>query len=222
MAANYFRQSLVRIGFTQEAAATMVNPGEEALELESLGLFDDDAIKQLCQSLRKPGGQIAGPVPANTPPGAAPPMITNPGVPVSALAEVNLKVAAYMVKHFNRTTRTLQAAFIDDATIRRYTLYKRAEKEHKEPDDIMKPDKVEKVWDFIEEWPEHLALYNGQDGRPLNYIIRSEVAVPNANDDPTFGTPNYIYSSMRDEVAARSGHTAPHYQIDNARVFELL
>jgi hypothetical protein len=37
---------------------------------------------------------------------------------------------------------------------------------------------VEKMLDFIEEWPEQLALYNGQGGRPLAYVIRDVIISP--------------------------------------------
>jgi hypothetical protein len=39
----------------------------------------------------------------------------------------------------------------------------------------MKLGKPEKILDFIEEWPENLVLYNGQNGGPLSYVICNEV-----------------------------------------------
>jgi ribosomal protein L15 len=224
MAAAVFRATLGRIGFTVAARNILSSPDGEDLNFDSLSIFDDDAVKTLCQSLRKPGGTIPGPLPPDAPAGAAPPMIPNPGVPVSAVAEGNLKVLAYILRHYQRTARTFNPATIDEggATIRRYTQFKKAEKEHKEPDQAMKLEKVDKTWDFIDEWPEHLSLYNGQDGRPLDYIIRDTVQVIPENGDPTFGNPDCTYGSMRAEITARSTHLAPHYQLDNARVFELL
>jgi hypothetical protein len=209
MAANYFRTALGRIGLNQEARTVLTDPNGEDITLESLGLFDDDAIKNLCQSLRKPGGTIQGQLPPGAAAGAVPPMIPNPGVTVSARAEANLKVVAYMVRHFQRTSRTLDPAFVDANSVMRYTQYKKAEKEHKEPDTALKLDKVDKVWDFIDEWPDHLALYDGQDDRPLDYIIRPDIVVPAAANDPTYGMPDCRYGSMRSEIASRSSHDGP-------------
>jgi hypothetical protein len=67
-----------------------------------------------------------------------------------------------------------------------------------------------------------LALFNGQNGRRLVYVIRDEVAVPPEATDPDFGMPNSKSASLRDEIAARADHAAHQYRIDNARVFELL
>jgi hypothetical protein len=47
--------------------------------------------------------------------------------------------------------------------------------------------KVEMMLDFIEEWPEQLALFNGQGGRPLAYVIRDVIVPPDSAKDPPFG-----------------------------------
>ena len=67
-----------------------------------------------------------------------------------------------------------------------------------------------------------MALFNGQNGRPLSYILRDEVEVAAEALDPAFGTINSVYGSQRDEIAARASHATPQYQVDNAKVFELL
>jgi hypothetical protein len=154
--------------------------------------------------------------------GGIAPMIPNPGVYVSTIAELNLKVVCFMTKHYVRTSRTLTPAMVTMATVHQYAQYKEAEKDYKEPDDALKLSKPEKIIDFIEEWPESLDLYDGQNARPLSYVIRAVVAVPAEATDPRFGEPWSVYASFRDEIAARADHGAHQYQIDNARVFELL
>jgi hypothetical protein len=84
---------------------------------------------------------------------------------------------------------------------------------------LSKPDKI---INFIEEWPDHLALYDGQNAQPLSYVIRDEMVVPSEATNPTFGAPLLVYSSYCDEIAARADHGAHQYRIDNARVFGLL
>ncbi len=75
---------------------------------------------------------------------------------------------------------------------------------------------------FIEEWPEYLALCDGQNGRPLAYVIREKGEVPHEATDAAFGEPGTIYTSLREEIMARSSLQGSHYAVDNARVFELL
>ena len=76
--------------------------------------------------------------------------------------------------------------------------------------------------DFLDDWPEHLALYDGQNGRPLAYVIREEKEVPAERTDPAFGEIGSPYSSLRDEILGRASLDGAQYQVDNARVFELL
>lgn len=209
----------VRLGFSAAAATILADVDRENLDMSALTFFDDKGIQTLCATLRKPGGQIPGPAPTG---GGAVPMIPNPGVYVSAIAELNLKATCFMAKHYVRTSRTLEPAMVTMASVHQYTLFKEAEDDYKEPEDQLKLSKPDKIIDFIEEWPEHLALYDGQNARPLSYVIREDVAVPNEATDPTFGDALSSYTSLRDEIAARADHGAHQYKIDNARVFELL
>jgi hypothetical protein len=158
-------------------------------------------------------GVLAAPVVQN---------IRNPGVYVSALAELNLTITCYIARHYHRTNRTLTADIITLDRIERYQLYKKAEKDYKEPDELLKLTKVDKVQDFIDDFPEHLEKYVGQDGRPLSYVIRSDAVIPDEDTDPTYGEPGCAYASFRDEIAARSSIVGNHYAVDNARVLQLL
>jgi hypothetical protein len=76
--------------------------------------------------------------------------------------------------------------------------------------------------DFIDYWPEQLALYNVQNARPLDYIIRTNVMLPAEATDPSFGEAGSVYASLRDEITARADHQTPKHRVDNAKVFELL
>jgi hypothetical protein len=217
-----FNAALQRLGFNDTARAVLVDADRENLNIDNLKYFDDDGIQTLCQSLRKPGGTVQGQLPAGAAVGTVPPQVPNPGVYVSAMAERNLKVAAYIARHFHRTGRTLAADYLTAARIHQYVQHLKAEEDYKEPEELLKLSKVEKVWDFIDDFPEHLALYDGQGGRPLSYIIREIVDVPAEAGDPTFGEQNSPYTSIRDEIINRSAHGGAHYALDNARVFKLL
>jgi hypothetical protein len=73
-----------------------------------------------------------------------------------------------MARHYARMSQVLEAAAITEVTIFEYKQYKESEKVYKEPAEQMKLKGPDKILDFIDEWPEHIALYNGQDGRPLS------------------------------------------------------
>jgi hypothetical protein len=71
-----------------------------------------------------------------------------------------------MARHYERTLRVLGAAAITEVTVFEYKQLKESEKAYKESAEqkLKGPDKI---LGFIDEWPEHIALYNGQDGHPL-------------------------------------------------------
>jgi hypothetical protein len=210
--------AFIRMGFSADAAVILAAADKENLTIESLQYMDDKTVETLCASLRKPGGMIDGPAPAG---GAPIPQIRDPGVFVSTRAEMNMKTACYMARHYARTSRMLEAAMISEASIYEFK-HKDSEMAYKEPTEPLKLKGPDKILDFIDEWPEQLALYNGQNGRPLSYILRDDEAVPLAANDPAFGTPNSIYGQPRDEIAARAAHGTPQFQVDNAKVFEML
>lgn len=211
--------AFTRMGFSAHATAHLTAADKENLTIDSLQYMDDKTVETLCSSMRKPGGMIAGPAPAGGAPG---PQIRDPGVFVSTRAEMNMKTACYMARHYARTSRVLEAGTITEASIYEFKQYKDSETAYKEPTEPLKLKGPDKILDFIDEWPEQLALYNGQNGRPLSYVLRDDEAVPLAADDPAFGTPRSIYGQPRDEIAARAAHGTPQFQVDNAKVFEML
>jgi hypothetical protein len=216
---NDLASAFVRIGFTGAASVILADPAKENIDIEALKYFDDKGVKTLCAALRKPGGTIEGPIPID---GTIVPLVPNPGTYVSMKAEVNMTIACYMARHYYRTSRALTATLIMTDRLSRYAVFKEAEEVYKEPTEPLKLTKPDKIMDFIEEWPEHIALYDGQGGRPLAYIIRENVAVPDEATDPAFGEPRTVYTSLRDEIMNRSSHVGSHYAVDSARVFELL
>ena len=106
--------------------------------------------------------------------------------------------------------------------IERYEWFKQAEKDYKEPSELLNLAKVKKIQDFIDDFPDHLYKYSGQVDRPLSYIIRELVDIPDEDDDPPFGEIDTEYTSLRDEVAARASLAGNHFANDNASVFQLL
>lgn len=147
--------------------------------------------------------------------------VPDPGVYVSARAELNLTVACYIARHYHRTNRLLEADDITMARIERYQQYKQVEDEHKDPDELLLLTKVERIQEFLDDFPEHLEKYNGQDGKPLSYVIREEPLIPDENTDPPFGEPGTLYVSLREEIVTRATLGGNHYPVDNGKVFDL-
>jgi hypothetical protein len=89
--------------------------------------------------------------------------------------------------------------------------------DYKEALERLKLVQVEKNLDFIEEWPEELALFDGQGGRPLAYV---GIIPPKLATDPLFGKEESAYGSMQDEI--QKPHATNLYCLDNTAVFEML
>jgi hypothetical protein len=67
-----------------------------------------------------------------------------------------------------------------------------------------------------------LALFNGQGGRPVAYVISDVIILPESDEYPPFGEEESAYGSMRDKIQARSPHGTHAYCVDKAAVFEML
>ena len=76
MDAAAMRQALVRLGFTADAAQQAVN-NEGIDSVETLETLGDEDVKNLCLTLRRPGGEVVNPQ-AGLP--GQPLMIRNDGV----------------------------------------------------------------------------------------------------------------------------------------------
>lgn len=217
-AARALTAAFVRIGFNQDAADTLTDPAGQGIVLNTLVNFGDDECRTLCQTLRKPGGTILIPAAAGAPAQRVP----NPGVAVSAQAEINLKTACFMARHYDRIDRDLTAAEITAQAMVRFNVYRRDQAEYKEPSVLLKLKKGDKMVRWFEAFADHLHLYNGSDGRPLSYIIRDVAAVPLAAHDPAFGDPGSRYTTLRDEIRCRASHIGERFALDNARVLSLI
>jgi len=210
--------AMLLMGFQVQAADHLTDATKESMTMESLIFYDEKAIKSLCTSLRKPGGLVNG---LPTAAGVAT-LIPDAGVYVSTRAEFNLATACYMARHYERTSRTLLATALTAANTARFAKFRTAEEAYKEPSDKMSLTNPQKIIDFIDDWPENLAQFNGQNGRPLSYVIRENAVCLDEAIDIQYPQAGCVYASMRDEINARAPHGLDAYIVDNALVFELL
>ena len=213
-AQNALNQALTRIGFNEATRAFLTDIDHEDFEVERFGQMSEKSADNLVKSLMKQG------VPGN-------PVAQ---LYVSSRAIDWFKTACFIGRHFNRTGRTLDAAFLTTQRLQTWEPLRHAELAHedpKEPPSLLKPEAAT-VIAFLDAFPDKLQAYAGTDGRPLSYVIRDDPMVPPEGTDPTIGEPECRYGSIQAEITARATipippfPPTPAYVEDNARVYNIL
>jgi hypothetical protein len=100
---------------------------------------------------------------------------------VARRAQVLLKMVCYAAHNYQRTSCVMDAGesiYDNNGT---FDNHQKEDVDYMEPMEKHKGVKVEMMLDFVEEWPEKLALFDGQCETPLLYVIQDEVG------DPPFG-----------------------------------
>eukprot|EP00978_Attheya_sp_CCMP212_P044354 scaffold307752_cov47-Attheya_sp.AAC.1 len=119
------RQLLVRMRFTNAAAAIITD--EQGIdELSEIKILTDSEIEGLCKVVRRPVGMIPNP---NATVAGQPATVYASGESISMLAESNLKLASYYLRHQERIGRTVTYADVDLAADRVLRDLKQYEKE---------------------------------------------------------------------------------------------
>ena len=195
MAANVaFRAMYERIGFTNEGA-TILADTENIISMRALKRLKPEKVKLICKQMRSPGG-------------------ANPGITVSAGAEINLTTAARVAHDWWRMSRPYGAANID---VEPSDLF----------DDADRQKELEGEWDnsqasfaaiadselkdggfirILDEFDENLKLVRGCIDVPIAYMRRRQLIPPEHDDD---GAENY---STRDaEMIARVPIVMPEH-----------
>ena len=213
------RQALVRLGFSAHAAVELVE-NQGLGDLEVIKEMTDDEIETLCRLLRRPGGTVANPAQGPN----APDRIPNPGMPVACLAETNLKLLRYYLRHLVRISRTARAEDITREKIRALSGLREWESNYSEPDapeGLINPKDWVRTFEAIHEF---LRTQLGTTGIPLAYVIRKDVSTKDEGNDPTFPSG---YFTHQDEMIARApieanGQYTPTFVHDNQRVWDIL
>jgi hypothetical protein len=116
--------------------------------------MDDKVRKTLSQTMKKPGGGESGCV-------------------ISTRAEMALYVACYMARHYQCKSRTMTVASTKLPEVESIFKRRRNKECYKEPTSKMKLAMLDLISDFVEELPDHRALFNGQIGGPLSYVTHN-------------------------------------------------
>ena len=103
------RQMFIHLGFSQAVATSIVND-HGIVTLTNLLCFEPSDIDALCKNIQRPGGTIAGRNNQQVP---------NPGMPISTMAQSNLKLATFWIMH--RLERVQRPTAPPDVTVLRST-----------------------------------------------------------------------------------------------------
>ncbi len=195
--------------------------------IEDFAQMDKDGIVLMFRSMNRPGGLNAN-------------GDRNPGLKVSAQAQINFADMCYFLEHqTNRVDRVATHAMVTLVAVRKLKTQRQQEDAHENPTVIP-------VVDF-KNWPkamESLAQYiRGHRGvlkGPLSYVTRRDLFPMNAVTDPGYNTAGSKYNDHDDEIIAwqrivdasaatlslkvheKDGPFTDNFLLDRTRVFELL
>lgn len=198
----------------------------DAVMAEGLDTFDSfldftkDDIKTLCNSIRKPGGVVAGR-------GRGAQDVPNNGLHVPAIAETRLAWATYAAKYYHMVDRPINQNTMEWNHIQYFNSLKEERDNHTAPESMQKISSKISIMKWINLFEEHLTSVLGVRKVPLQYIIRDNIIPADITDDPLSdddGSPPYAmkYGSFHDEMVARTSHNHPSFKADNKHVFNLL
>ena len=199
---NPVLNALVRLGFQiNGAAASIVDAnGQDLNNLDDFVVMDDDMVRRLCDTLRRPGGIDV----ANNQP--------DRGVPVSVKAETNLKLMCFYLRYMRDVQRPVTPNMITLASIGILREFRTLEKEHVAPDTI---NITGTDWPRnIDAMDDYFLNCRGTTSLPLSYIIREKEAVLPSEDDPQTN-----YTSFIDELTARAPLNGPTFIADRTIVW---
>ena len=188
----------------------------EGLEtIEDFLEFDEECIKVLCNSVRKPGGLMEDVANAGN-------MMNNPGFSISAISERRMKQASYIARIFNMINRVIDYDSMSRVRLRLFDKYKRLIDSHEDPEKLSAISRtfgIVKAMDII---PCHLRERLGIRKVPLSYVIRENATAANVEPLAPGQATAAIYSSIADELIACTPHTGDGYDEDNAKVYQIL
>mmetsp|Transcript_26699 Transcript_26699/g.37843 ORF Transcript_26699/g.37843 Transcript_26699/m.37843 type:complete len:548 (+) Transcript_26699:2141-3784(+) len=203
-------------------AATLAQVNTEGIiTVDDLEDFDDDALKQLADNLRRPGGQV--PVdPAN--PGAG--MVATPAFVFGAKSQARLKVACRLVRYHVTVGRPTTAANMrwnhvgKNFKVQWDALMRRKEEDRPDTPTITKALPILK---WIPAFEDHLSCCIGVRDIPLSYVIRADELVPAAAPALVNNQPHSEqHGSIIGEMVARASHDHAAFADDNEDVYYMV
>lgn len=219
MATVIIRTTLVRLGISVNAARFIVD--EQGIDDEaSLLDLTDEEIEAICKVCRKPHVIIHGTPQAN-------------GVPISFKHQTAFKILLFLVKFKHMSSRALDLPGITRESLVPMKSFRDEILAAKDPETDKAPKlEASKIFEFFTDFRDYLHDHLGAiSKRPLSYVIRTNLEVPDSDEDVGYGSPDSKYNSYLNEIEHRApiqavvqGRVAydPDYVRDNIAVWKLL
>ena len=189
------------------------------ISYDTFEYMNDSDVSNLCQTIRKPGGQIPNPAHVDNP--EAPVMINDPGTPVGDLFEKRLKQLAYYLKYIRLVQRPFHVTHATVPELQRLWQYKTLMEDRLKEDrptysaKYTSSKNAREVLEDMEQW---ISQSYGHSDIPLSYIIRPDSEIPNAVDDPfPIGSPTYDLELIR-----RAEHGGEIYNSNNELIWNMV
>ena len=209
--------------FTEEAQMGLLAATRVRLQKEGLTSVDDlldflpADIKQLAETMKKPGGRIADPNDADA-------TIPTPPFPFGAKSQKRLAETGHLVRYYQTTGRDLTAAMLQYAPIgRNFSLQWQTLEEKKKADKPVVPKLTRElgILSWTESFTDYLAEAVGCRCIPLAYVIR-QLEVINAADRAALAH-NKPHTNVNGSVAADmityTTHDHPLFTDNNRQVY---
>ena len=203
--------------------ATVVQLALEGIQtVDDLADFDKEALQQLADNLRRPGGRVPNPDPG----AAAGSTIPTPAFGFGAKSQKRLGIACELVRYYNTVGRDLTAANMRwKNVIKNFEIQWKALKTKRDEDtpDVPKISKALPIIKWMEAFQDHLHRVIGVRMIPLAYVARQDEDVPAVAPPLMAGQPHSeLHGSIEGEMIARASHTHAMFRDDNAAVFYTL
>ena len=203
--------------------ATVVQLALEGIHtVDDLADFDKEALQQLADNLRCPGGRAPNPDPG----AAAGLTILTPAFVFGAKSQKCLGIACELVWYYNTVGCNLTAANMQwNNVIKNFEIQWKALKTKRDEDTLEVP-KISKSLPNIkwtEAFQDHLHHVIGVRMIPLAYVTRKDEDVPAVAPPLQARQPHSeVHSSIEGEMIARALHTHAMFRDDNAAVYYAL
>ena len=177
--------------------------------------FDDEDVKILCASIRKPGGTIQDPNDAAR-------TIPDPGHSIAAISEKRLRIACYGAKIYDMINRPIEASSLSRARLRQFEKHIQTIENHEDPENLPEISKNFGIMKALDSIPVHLRERIGVRKIALSYVIRENV--PPARLEPLGANKitSTNYETLMDEMIARVPLEGTEYIEDNAKVYQII
>ena len=189
---------------------------QEGLEtITDLADFNEEDVKVLCASVRKPGGTVVDPNDKTR-------QIPNPGFNIPAIAEKRLKLACYGARMYRMLGRPITLDSLSRVRLREFEQHQLTIDEHEVPESIPPISKTFGIMRALDMVPIHLRERIGTRKVALKYVIRDNQNPAGLEALEADRITSAGYTSLMEEMIERAPLEGTEYHEDNAKVYQIL